>query len=548
MAEAVGSRTRRLRPRTSSARRFAPAGLLVLIGVALFGSTGRDDAYITYWAADVLARTGRIVSYNGEHLEQSSSLLHTIVLAVVSLVTPLSTPAAGWLVGVMSGLAAALLAVVVADRIEPGSGWTAGLFAGTTAYLVYWSFGGLETPLAAAAFLVALLAFDHLATHPERVPVATLGVLPYVLVRPEAFAVLGGLAAAALALAVLARRWPLLPDCGGVSVAARCLLASVVATVLVVAFRLAYFGDAVPQPVHVKVNGLRLSDGVDYARQWLWRPDTVVLIAVALLVLRGLRRTPLETFVGLGALVQLGFVIGTGGDWMEAGRFFVPFLTVVAVLAAVGVSRVPARRVITIVVVAAQLLGLVLLARNDSTGRPLWASFTNDPTAGSHLDVPWYEATNRVHVRDAAFEPVLVSVIDRLHQRLGRRVTITSGQAGMVMYYAAEQRGDDITFIDRGRLTGDAFTRCPEGLVSSEFGKVMPISYWFTHVEKCGVPLPDIVFGLGDLRALALDGQYVLAGSLPSRRIEADGPLHGVATDAAEFVAVRADLAGALGP
>jgi hypothetical protein len=230
---------------------------------------------------------------------------------------------------------------------------------------------------------------------------------------------------------------------------------------------------------------------------------------------------------------------------MEAGRFFVPFLSVIAVLAAIGLTRLPLRTVAISLVVVVQLVGLVIVARTDSTGRPLWTSFGHDPTAGSGADVPWYESVNRVHARDAAFVPKLVAVIDRLHAKLGRRVVVATGQAGMVMYYTSRERGDLITFIDRGRLTGDAFGHCSEGLVDSQFGRVMPYSYWFAHVEECGVPLPDVIFELGDFGALRLGSQYVVVDEEPGGRIVASGRLPGDAVDAAEFVAVRADILSA---
>jgi len=57
------------------------------LGFLLFGSTGRDDSYITYWVADQFRRTGRIANYNGKAIEQSSSLLHVLVLAGLSWLT-----------------------------------------------------------------------------------------------------------------------------------------------------------------------------------------------------------------------------------------------------------------------------------------------------------------------------------------------------------------------------------------------------------------------------------------------------------------------------
>ena len=517
---------------------FVPAGALVAAGVLLFGSTGRDDAYITYWPAQTLARSGEILSYNGDRFEQSSSLLHTLVLALVSKVTTISVPAAGWLVGVVGGVAVVALAVVIAERVEHGAGWRAGLLAATGAYLVYWSFGGLETSLATASFLLALLAVDAVVRRSAPWWLGALGVSPYVLARPEAPAIIGVVCAGAIGVERLSGR-------ADTNRALRVIAAAAVAVLVVVAFRVAYFGDVVPQPVHTKVTGLRVGDGLRYARHWLVRPDTLLLLGFTVYSLTRRQRSTLETLLWMGAAAQLGFVVVTGGDWMEAGRFLVSFVSVIAILAGVGVTRIGARPMVLAVLLAGQVLGLGLVARADSTGRPLWARFNVNPARVAHVDLPWYEAANRVHTRDGAFEPILLAAIDAVHQETGRPVVVASGQAGMVMYDVLHARPGVVRFIDRGRLSGDAFGHCPGGLVDSPFGRVMPYSYWFTHADACKLPLPDVVFDLGDGTAAGLGSQFVVTDVLRSPRIIAKGRLRGAPTDATEFVAIRADLAAA---
>lgn len=58
-------------------------------------SAGRDDAFITYWAAHAIARFGEIVNYDGDRVEQSSSLLHTVILAILHAVTGVNLPTLG---------------------------------------------------------------------------------------------------------------------------------------------------------------------------------------------------------------------------------------------------------------------------------------------------------------------------------------------------------------------------------------------------------------------------------------------------------------------
>jgi hypothetical protein len=415
----------------------------------------------------------------------------------------------------------------------------------TSAYLVYWSFGGLETSIAAAAFLFALLVLDTTIRRTHSMTLSVLGLLAYVLVRPEAPVVLLAICGLAVVVALAGRTTIVGGQDWDVSSALRASAAAAMAILVVAVFRRAYFGDFVPQPVHAKVAGLRLADGLDYVRHWLGRVDALVLIAFAVYSYSRRRRGTLEALLWFGAVAQLAFVVSTGGDWMEAGRFLVAFLSVTAILAAVGTTRVPLGNVIVYILVATQLVGVLLVARSDSTGRPLFATFNANPAAVAHQQVPWYEQVNRVHARDAAFEPKLLAVIDAVHQATGRTVVVASGQAGMVIHDVLRARPDTVQFIDRGRLTSDAFGRCAAGLVDSPFGRAMPYDYWFTHTDQCGVPLPDVVFDLGVGRAAGLGQQYVITDELRGPRIVAKGKLRGAPTDTTEFVAVRADLAGA---
>lgn len=64
------------------------ACLLVLVaGFFVYGATGHDDAHITFWAAHTLSSHGNITNYNGEYVQQSSSLLLTLLLAAIHYLT-----------------------------------------------------------------------------------------------------------------------------------------------------------------------------------------------------------------------------------------------------------------------------------------------------------------------------------------------------------------------------------------------------------------------------------------------------------------------------
>jgi hypothetical protein len=541
----------------SRSRRIAlfvvPPVVLLVLGGLFYGSTGRDDAYLTYWPAHTLATSGKIVNYNGDKVEQSSSLLHVVVLAAISRLTSLSVPATGWIVGLLSGGATVVVAILLARKIESRAGWFAGVFAATSAYLVYWSFGGLETPLAALCCLLAVLGAAVLVKGPASV-LRTVGsvsaIAAYATVRPEAIVVLIVLTCAVAVVAALGPRWSVfrpggnrLPRRG----ALRLALAVGGVVGVVVLFRLAYFGDFVPQPVHAKVNGLSPGDGLQYVHDWLLAPGVLVLpiVAAGALLQRRCQRSILELVAWLMAACQLGFVIFAGGDWMEAGRMFVPFLAVAAVLAAVTVARTERRALLASAVIAIELVGVVVVARSDSTGKPLWASAGDGGDPARAAALPFFERVNRIHLRDGIFVSHVEDVVKRLHEATGNRISVSSGQAGMVPYYLVDTVGSDARFIDRGDLSGDAFARCSEGEVPFPMGegKVMPYNFWFSHLDECGVPKPDVIYELGTKPSTAVYSGYTTVYQAPLRKLYADSiDLPGTAVGNGQYIAVRNDL------
>src|SRR5262245_53700809 len=86
----------------------AASVILILTGLVLFGSAGRDDSHLTYWPAHTLATSGHIVNYNGDRIEQSSSVLHVATLAALHRMTTLDVVTIGTLFSVAMGGAAVL--------------------------------------------------------------------------------------------------------------------------------------------------------------------------------------------------------------------------------------------------------------------------------------------------------------------------------------------------------------------------------------------------------------------------------------------------------
>ena len=114
-------------------------GLLAgaLLAATQFPAAGNDDTHITYWAAHALAHYGSILNYNGEHLEQSSSLLLVLLLALVHGLFGLPLPATAWVLGIAAALAALVVATKLAQRVDPEAAPFVALLAATSLPFAY---------------------------------------------------------------------------------------------------------------------------------------------------------------------------------------------------------------------------------------------------------------------------------------------------------------------------------------------------------------------------------------------------------------------------
>ncbi|RZT83848.1 hypothetical protein EV383_0667 [Pseudonocardia sediminis] len=528
----------------------AGPALLVGAGLLLFGPAGLDDSYITFGVVDRLLATGAIANYNGDPVEQSSSLLHVLVLALVTVVTSLPVPVVGLVVGVLFGAATTVLAAVLAERMHPGSAVPSSLIVGTGAYLVHWSFGGLETSLAAFVLLLAGLvtvrALERGIDTGVLVAFAVV-VLAQTLVRPEAGLVL---VAGLIGTGVLLWRRPDAVRRVAVLVAVAAAVGVAVALV-----RWGWTGYPVPQPVVAKTGGPMLEAaqrGLTYADRWLLPPFMLVVIAVAVVgafLLRG-RRPAVEPVLWAFALAGVAAAVFSGGDLMMAGRLFVPSVAVLGLLAGVGFTRAAERygrragAVLAVVLIAAQGLGLAQTTLYDSAGQPAWAPDLVVPGAPAGLDPPWVERRNRVHLRDAAFIPVVSAEIDRLRAKLGRPVLVGGGQAGMVMRYLALDDPDRLRYIDTNRLAGNELAPCDAFTAHTPIGAHLSYRDWMASPTRCGTPEPDLIFDLRPVRdELLATGRYVLVHEQADPVLPPGANVvTGTERVTGQFFAVRTDL------
>jgi len=321
-------------------------GLAVLaIGAAVLGLHAFrympflcDDALISLRYARRLL-DGHGLTWNaGERVEGYSNLLWV-----------LSTAALGWL-GIdlvtstrILGVAGMVLAMAAVVHAFPPSSRSAVfppgiavLFLALSSAFAVWAIGGMEQPFVAALLAWAVvLCFPHLESRRTsframQAPGLCLALL--CLTRPDAPLFT---AAAVLAIVLVGgARWEAFAK--GAALAAL----PVIFTLAQLAFRLAYYGEWVPNTALVKLNpsGAYALDGWRYvARGGLAIAPMLALAAAAAVISfrRKFERARMTLLIVL-AVAWTAYVVVIGGDIFPAWRHFVPLLVLLAFMVAIG--------------------------------------------------------------------------------------------------------------------------------------------------------------------------------------------------------------------
>jgi hypothetical protein len=500
----------------------ASALLMVATGLLWFQSAGIDDNYITYGAAAALVETGSITNYSGDAVEQSSSLLHVLVIALLARASGLDVPLVGWL----SALAAALLCLAAMGalhersqrgRITPAIPWLA-----ASGYFAYWALSGMETTLAALAGVVwvAVHAAYLRAPSSGRYAIGLLAAAALGTVRPEA-PLLAFFVLAAAAVVNRATR-----SSEELRSTLRLLLGNVLVAAGIGAWRLLRFGTLFPQPVYAKQgpdSWQRVHEGMEYlfsstSLGILWIGLLAGGVRLLVLAREGRRLPPAEVLAFAFCTGVLGFSVAVGGDWMEGGRFLCPAIPLACFVAAQALDLAPTRSVRTAL---ALLMGLSLagggaeLARSGSAGVVAWASIRGADSAAVRKR-PFYERRNRVHVRDVAPMNALTEIVGRVIEAKGRRVWILTGQGGMAMYHVVDRYRGEVGVIDRRGLMDRILTSSPTVTAAGRerWGLTRRYDYLFDRIDRVRsetrMPLPDVVYDLrfdkSELRSLIEHG------------------------------------------
>jgi hypothetical protein len=333
-----------------------------------------DDSAISMRYARNLADGHGLVWNPGERVEGYSNLLWTLWMSLVHLVGVSDRYTA---LVVMAGAVGLLIATIVVvrrlcDAIVPDAPHIGLIAMGLTAFfypLVFWALRGTE--VAPAALLVALAALLAVRLEAEWTP-------------RRAWAL-----AAVLAAAVLTRDDLLVPSVVvlawllwrvGPATRSRVLLIAmgvVLAIAVHEAFRLAYYGDALPNTYYLKLHGLGVGERLATGGESLLytalngMPALLVLAALAVAVRR---RSPQVQLLAALFAAQCLYSVYAGGDAWEdvafANRFFATAAPALAVLAAIGAHELRRRELEWRAATAFVLTGAVLLALELSKAIP----------------------------------------------------------------------------------------------------------------------------------------------------------------------------------
>lgn len=490
-----------------------------IVGALYFPSSGRDDSHITYWAAYSLAEFGSLLNYNGEAVEQSSSLMHVFVIAVISKLVAINIVSIGYIISIICGfISVHVITKYMMDKDQKEHSIFVFLpwLICTLSSFIYWSFGGLESTLAAFIFTLFIIFFNDYIEFGGigKLTRLSLIMLMFLTIRPETVIVLLCLLIS-LFFVINFRSKPFIKNS---LINIRILhigTISVSVSIAIFIARYLYTGMFFPLPALAKSGShdlSRLMEGFSYFGDSIITTNSISIFLLAVIMIlvsissilfkQYSNKFSLFTIlISLFVLIYIAFIITSGGDWMESGRFFVPILPMVAVLAISLLDKLKNKRVAIFIVMAViTIQGYSMFEINRATSFHL-----EDYEEISQYELPnsysFFEAMNRVHLRDIPLSYNLNAIIETVKNNNGSEiVTFMSPYAGMVAFHAIKKHFGEARFIDMyGLSTLDMYNcRFAQDSLSSNEGIKVTFEYFFKYSSdfksKCGIEFPDIIF------------------------------------------------------
>ncbi|MFQ5600634.1 MAG: hypothetical protein ACE5G2_08770, partial [Candidatus Krumholzibacteriia bacterium] len=328
------------------------ASVLFVALCVVFRRFDIDDAFISYRYARHLGDGLGPVMNAGEHVEGVSNLPWTGLLGLLSA-AGLEPHAAAPFLGIVCGFLAIGLVSELASRLtgDTRAGGPAALLFAAWAPIAAWSVSGMETLAYTAA--ITWLFLEALRDPPPAGRGTGTGLVLGLVaaLRPEGLL----LALPLVAAAPRPGRWHL-----------RAGLGAAVILGPLVAFRLVYYGDWLPNPVYAKatLGTAALGSGLLYVGKML---AAFPIHFGSLLVARALLPSAAAARLLLGWVgVQVVFAFLVGGERFPGYRFLVPAWPAVAVACELGLRalrrrELRAQRPARVVALLCGVVGIVLV-------------------------------------------------------------------------------------------------------------------------------------------------------------------------------------------
>lgn len=532
--------------------------LLLAQCLFLYGNTARDDAFFTYWPAYSLAEHGSILNYNGEHVEQSSTLFYTVLLAATKTLLPFfALPTLSWALSLLSGvLTLWVFAATLQDRKAHAA---ATVLLASASPVIFWSSSGMETLSATFLFTAILFLCTTEKSIKKHYTLLALCCTAAVLNRPEAFIVLLCFVVAMWPLQCLLR-WSFKAIHHRVWFTA--LLSTALSAALVSAWRHYYFHAWLPQPVTAKHNDNIFTNLLNGANYLAHGGNSFITLAImlaglscgllAFLFWKHRHRTQIISGCVL-AITQIAFIMATGGDWMDAARFLLPVLP--ALLLSVVLFFAPWPRILlllTLPAIAFALHDSWQFAQQQSTGFAIHerqAAIRQYIPASVITSNP-YSAAER-QSKDALRDIPQLERLNTLIRQLNnhpQKLNIASIQMGFIPYHLAINFPEKLHFLDLRALSTRELTDCHvlKPLSHTSNGLIISYEQFFALLpvlnRQCKIQKPDILYDLGyNMRKQTLEDNGYIVTYLEQRTIRGSFSKRAIGSEL--FVAVRKELA-----
>ncbi len=312
-------------------------------GQSFSGKDGRyvllaDDAMISMRYAENLVHNGELVWQRGRRVMGITNPGWTLLMAATM---PLKLPrrTASLPILIINGIINLLIIYLVFTKILRivglpyallASGWLA-----ICTPLLFWSVHGFETPLETLLITAAMFTLIPIknADRKNSPAIALLLLVAAYFVRPDA-------ALLFIVYATLIFAFPIFDKYTrkSAAIATICGITFIAATIIA---QKLYYGDWLPNTFYLKSSGgaKSIAGGISYIIQTKWRNG---ILPISLLAVLGFVRWFLKSNrKKASALLSIfiiwgGYIIWTGGDAFPHGRFLLPLLPMLLVVAAMG--------------------------------------------------------------------------------------------------------------------------------------------------------------------------------------------------------------------